>query len=117
MISMKICILTIDIMYTRTETNTIFWYAKSHFPYQMNIQRLAYLSQLVSSKIIVLNLSITILLQVTTAHDDITTSVFIIYINKYSFQHYCIHIKLIIIITIILLSLLLFFFQRGLVKH
>ena len=53
-------------------------YTKSHFPYQMNIQRLAYLSQLVSSEIIELNLSIIILLQVTTAHDDITTSVFLL---------------------------------------
>ena len=70
--------LTIVIVYNRAETNTIFWYTKSHFPYQMNIQRLAYLSQLVSSKIIELNLSITILLQVTTANDDTTTSVFLL---------------------------------------
>ena len=43
-------------IFSNSETNTIFWYTKSHFPYQMNIQRLAYLSQLVSSEMIELNL-------------------------------------------------------------
>ena len=59
--------LTIDIVYNRAERNTIFWYTKT---LSNEYSELAYLSQPVSS--------ITILLQVTTAHDDTTTSVFLL---------------------------------------
>ena len=45
---------------------------------RVEYSELGYLSQLISSEIIELNLSITILLQVTNAHDVTTTSVFLL---------------------------------------